>query len=212
MTTTRIVVKEYNSDKKLEVTYTIDQQISGSDRINVKKVFFPEGYNDNDTFLDETEVMNELTLKDVVIGLTNKIHIFSLAPADKKLFEDLHELPMCIEFRVEPGVNLSKVPIINTTKEECPICYENLFTTERGGPVVGLGFQGCGHKFHKDCLKSSLQKTSNKCPMCRRPITGFLPIAIEEESGGGSRRRRRRKQRTNKNKGKKSRKSKKRRK
>ena len=77
--------------------------------------------------VNETEFMEELTLKGVVNGLTNKIHIFSLAPDDKKLFENLKELPMCIDFKVEPGVNLSKIPKINDEeykKEACPICHE----------------------------------------------------------------------------------------
>jgi hypothetical protein len=157
--------------------------------------------------------MDELTLKGVVIGLTNKIHILSLTPADKELFEKLDELPMCIEYRVEPGVNLTKVPIINNKAyktDQCPICLENLFTIERGGPVVGIGLEGCGHKFHRDCLSSSLLK-NNKCPMCRRPISGYIPLAIDRAEGesGGRRKRRKMKKTKKSNKRGKIRKSKK---
>ena len=176
--TTHIVVQEYNGPE-LEVTYTINQQITGSTDILVNKVF-NGGFRDSSK-LDDKEFMDELTLDGVVIGLTNKIHIFSLAPADEALFENLDELPMCIEFTVEPEVNLSKIPRINNQEYKtdiCVICNENLFTSEHGGPVVGLGPEGCGHKFHDDCLRRAL-KTNNACPMCRRPITGTLPIAID---------------------------------
>ena len=194
--TTRIEVKEYNG-RKLEVTYTINQQISGSKMITVNRSF-GERYNDDQSFLNETEFMEELTLKGVVIGLTNKIHIFSLAPDDKKLFENLKELPMCIDFKVEPGVNLSKIPKINNEdykKEECPICQENLFTTEHGGPVVGIGFEGCGHKFHKECLTVWTEKNKkSSCPLCRRTIIDFIRIPIDRaKSESGGRRRNNRK-------------------
>jgi hypothetical protein len=188
--TTRIEVKEYNG-KKLEVTYTINEQISGSEKITVNRSFGGR-YNDDQSFLNENDFMEELTLKGVVIGLSNKIHIFSLAPDDRKLFEKLEELPMCIDFKVEPGVNLSTIPKINDQEyknELCPICHENLYTTKHGGPVVGIGFKGCGHKFHKNCLITSL-KYKNDCPLCRRKIIDFIPIQIdraEEESGGGKR-------------------------
>jgi hypothetical protein len=188
--TTRIEVKEYNG-RKLEVTYTINQQISGSKMITVNKNF-GERHNDDQDFYTEIEFMDELTLKGVVIGLTNKIHIFSLAPADKELFENLKELPMCIDFKVEPGVNLTNIPKINDAeykKEECPICHEQLYTTEHGGPVVGIGFKGCGHKFHRECLTTSL-KYKNNCPLCRRKITDFMSIQIDraEKESGGTRR------------------------
>jgi len=200
--TTRIVVQEYNGTE-LEVTYEINQQISGSNDIIVKKVF-NGGFRDTTT-MDGEEFMDELTLKGVVIGLTNKIHIFSLAPADKALFENLDELPMCIEFTVEPEVNLSKIPTINNQEyktDECAICRENLFTTENGGPVVGLGPEGCGHKFHRNCIRQAFHFQGNKkCPLCRRPITGLDPIAIEradekfegKTSGKGGRRKKSRK-------------------
>ena len=210
---TKIEIKEYNG-KKLEVTYTIDQQISGSEEILVKKLF-PSGFDGKKPFIDtvimnEKEVMDEyITLKGVVIGLTNKIHIISLTPADKALFESLDELPMCIEFTVDPGVNLSKIPRINNQEykaEMCPICHENLFTTEKGGVVVGLGPQGCGHKFHRDCLRMAFEH-SDKCPICRRTITGVHAVAVHRigdsdgKPNGGKRRKTR--------KGRKSRKSRK---
>ena len=80
------------------------------------KKIFPSGFNGKKPFIyttttDDEDFMDEyITLKGVVIGLTNKIHIFSLTPDDKALFENLDELPMCIEFTVDPGVNLSKIP------------------------------------------------------------------------------------------------------
>lgn len=187
---TKIEIKEYNG-KKLEVTYTIDQQISGSEEILVKKLF-PSGFDGKKPFIDtvimnEKEVMDEyITLKGVVIGLTNKIHIISLTPADKALFESLDELPMCIEFTVDPGVNLSKIPRINNQEykaEMCPICHENLFTSEKGGVVVGLGPQGCGHKFHRDCLRMAFEH-SDKCPICRRTITGVHAVAVDRDVEG----------------------------
>ena len=93
--TTKIEIQEYNG-KKLEVIYTIDQQIYGSQEITVKKIF-PSGFNGNKpiiytTTTDDEDFMDEyITLKGVVIGLTNKIHIFSLTPDDKALFENLDE-------------------------------------------------------------------------------------------------------------------------
>ena len=203
--TTRIVIQEFNG-KELELTYTIAEQIVDSEDITVHKVF--TGGLRRTTYMNGEEYMDELTLRGVVIGLTNKIHIFSLAPADKTLFESLEELPMCIEFKVEPGVNLSIIPKINNQEyktDVCPICIENLFTIERGGPVVGIGFEGCGHKFHRDCLLNSL-RINDKCPICRRPILDLLPIEVghaDSDSGGGRKKTRKRKKRkkTRKTKG-----------
>ena len=209
--TTKIEIEEYNGGK-LEVIYTIDQQISGSEEILVKKLF-PSGFDGKKPFIDtdimnETEVMDELSLKGVVIGLTNKIHIISLTPADKALFENLDELPMCTEF-TDINEVLSKIPRINNQEYKtdiCPICREKLFTSEHGDLVVGLGPQGCGHKFHRDCLHMALQRKDN-CPVCRRRITGMEPISVDRigdsngKPNGGKRRKTR--------KGRKSRKSRK---
>ena len=183
MTTTRIEVQEY-MDTKLEVTYTIDQEISGSTVI-VNRNF---GGHKDTSYLSDTELMDELTLKGVVINITNKIHIFSIAPADEPLFKETFErkhkeLPMCIEFIIEPGVNL-KIPTIHNSdyKEDlCPICLSPLYTLdplEQGGPVVGIAFKvSCGHKFHKNCLEKSL-KNDKRCPICRNTIISYLSLKI----------------------------------
>lgn len=186
--TTRIVVQEYLG-KELELTYTIAQQIFHSGTVNVHKAY--PGYPGLDTNLDLhwEKYMDELTLKGVTIGLKNKIHIFSLTPEDKMLFENLRELPKCIEFKVEPGVNLSIIPRIHNQEyktDKCPICWKILFTTEEGGLVMGLSEGGCGHKFHRDCLLKSL-RINNSCPICRKKIMDILPIPVdsaESESGG----------------------------
>jgi hypothetical protein len=179
--TTKIEVKEYNG-KTLEVTYTINQQISGSQEIIVNQNY--SGGPQHNTTMDEEDFMDDIiTQKGFVIGLTNKIHIFSLTPADKVLFENLDELPTCIKFTVDPGVNLSKILKINNQEYKTdvfPICHEKLFTSEHGDLVVGLGPQGCGHKFHRDCLHMALQHSDN-CPVCRRRITGMEPISIDRD-------------------------------
>ena len=222
--TTHILVQEYNG-KVLELTYTINQQISGSNEIIVKEVHAGgfELQMEEETLYEkytEKEYMDRLTLKGMVIGLTNKIHIISLAPADNELFENLEELPYCIEFKVDSGLNLSKIPKINNQEyktDVCPICLSLLFTYDNGGPVVALGPKGCGHKFHDNCLYKALKTTKQHCPLCRKLILGTLPIAIEraeraEQVGGrrikskkGKKSRKRNKTRKSK-KGKKSRK------
>jgi len=205
--TTKIEVQEYNGTK-LEVTYTIDQKITGS-RVIVKRNF-GKGQTDESYFSD-SELMDELTLKGVVLNLTNKIHIFSIAPADEPLFKETFEkkhkeLPMCIEFTIEPGVNL-KIPAINNQdyqEDLCPICLDPLYTLEsleKGGPVVGIAFRGCGHKYHRDCLEMYFKTLKGKktCPTCKNSMVYYFSLKINDVDDGktkkGGRTKRRKKTR-----------------
>ena len=43
---------------------------------------------------------------------------------------------------------------------ECPICYEQL-------EMVNLTISRCGHSFHSSCVFSSLELSSDSCPLCR---------------------------------------------
>jgi hypothetical protein len=52
-------------------------------------------------------------------------------------------------------------------EEECPICYENLFTGTIKTTI-------CNHNLCKNCFKNIIEKTPNyrkpKCPMCRTEL------------------------------------------
>ena len=50
---------------------------------------------------------------------------------------------------------------LQSQAEECCICLLSL----RQGPLMSLN--GCGHSFHKDCIKQWMTKKSD-CPMCRK--------------------------------------------
>lgn len=71
-----------------------------------------------------------------------------------------------------------------TKKDDCPVCLEkldnNTVTTE------------CGHKFHEECIINVMRKSSNKCPICRKPIDRSNPY-IQTPVIGGKRLKRKRK-------------------
>jgi hypothetical protein len=49
-------------------------------------------------------------------------------------------------------------------EDECPICTESLVEEDET-----LSLDGCGHKFHAECIKPWLQKQSS-CPTCRHSV------------------------------------------
>ena len=57
--------------------------------------------------------------------------------------------------------------IEQSTKCDCPICGQYLFTSAKS--VV---FMRCGHAIHEECFKA-LCKSSYKCPMCSKSVTNM---------------------------------------
>jgi hypothetical protein len=189
MTRTHIEIEENNS--YISTKYVInDQQLVGNKHINITQF---DGSNTYDTNYDFDSFKYLLTLKSDISGFTNKIHIISLSRADKKFFESIKELPHCTELIVDESVGLSKLPRISDEQfkvDDCPICLNPLYT--RGEHVVvGLGPQGCGHRFHEECLNRHFLARDHNCPLCRRPITGVeyvtrayqepLPLSLQND-------------------------------
>ena len=170
MTRTKIEIEEFD-DYQSYTKYLIDEeQLVGNENINIMQVAKNTTYN---TVYDFDGFEDFLTLKSDVLGYRNKIHIISLSPADKEFFESI-ELPRCMELTVDESVGLSKLPTINDEQykiDDCPICLNPLYThSER--VVIGLSPEGCGHRFHQNCLNRHFATSNNRCPLCRRPIEG----------------------------------------
>jgi len=180
MTRTKIEIEEFDDDRSYTKYLIDEEQLVGNENINIMQVVQNTTYN---TVYDFDGFEEFLTLKSDVLGYRNKIHIVSLSPADKEFFESI-ELPRCIELTVDESVGLSKLPTINDEQyktDDCPICLNPLYT--RGETVViGLGREGCGHRFHKECLDRHFTTSDNRCPICRRPITGveYVTRAYQE--------------------------------
>ena len=65
------------------------------------------------------------------------------------------------------GVEASHRCIERSTKCDCPICGEYLFTS-----ALTVVFMKCGHSIHEECFKE-LCKASYKCPMCSKSIANM---------------------------------------
>lgn len=49
--------------------------------------------------------------------------------------------------------------------DNCSVCLEKL-VNKRNNPVVKIS--KCGHKFHYNCIKDTLQHCGERCPLCRQ--------------------------------------------
>eukprot|EP01017_Pseudomicrothorax_dubius_P011349 TRINITY_DN14226_c0_g2_i1.p1 TRINITY_DN14226_c0_g2~~TRINITY_DN14226_c0_g2_i1.p1 ORF type:complete len:124 (-),score=12.29 TRINITY_DN14226_c0_g2_i1:33-404(-) len=62
----------------------------------------------------------------------------------------------------------------DTDHVECLICKEEFRDKDRYYQL------DCNHKFHLNCLKEWIAKTS-KCPLCRTPVLSVANVRIEPE-------------------------------
>ncbi len=54
--------------------------------------------------------------------------------------------------------------IENNTKQNCPICHSDLFTSR-----IPVTFMKCGHSIHTTCFKDYTARNYN-CPICQRSV------------------------------------------
>lgn len=53
----------------------------------------------------------------------------------------------------------------NIMKNNCPICFEDLFNS-----IMDVSMLKCGHPIHSKCLSSCLNHFKYNCPVCRKSI------------------------------------------
>lgn len=58
----------------------------------------------------------------------------------------------------------------------CPICQETI--SEGRSMLRGLIDLKCNHRFHKKCIKQSLEHGINTCPTCRHPIDDDIRVSL----------------------------------
>jgi hypothetical protein len=195
MPKTLIEIQEYLGDT-LEVTYSIKDSFSDSTEDITLHKLFPDGTREEEKWPKDDLIADYITLKTNVMGHTNKILITSLSAADKAFFEDTKlKLPKCTEFISK--VPLQHTPAINDAREEereCPICKNDLFgknphgNDENVDVVMLTSEQGCGHKFHKECIDEWLKK-NKKCPLCRNVVNSEIYVEKPLTFGGRKNRR-----------------------
>ena len=209
MSNTSIEIEEYKGNE-LETTYYIKDTFSDkpdTDEITLFKIDSRDKTEETVIISKSDLIKDYITLQSNMIGNVNKIHIKSLSEADKDFFEQKKlNLPKCIEFISD--VPLGHTPSINDTREEeteCPICKNELFGKDdaagdnRDIDVVMLtSEQGCGHKFHKECIDQAL-KIKRECPICRSNVNGEIYIKKPLNFMGGKKSRKTR-QKTQKKK------------
>lgn len=184
MSNTKIIIDVFNIKGQHTIEYIINDTISNNDDIDVDEIF----YNENDGSLYHKSKMNGADEEAIVdqffsntpnvVGESTKISIESLSDADlaffNKLFMNNLEIPDCVEFKVSPGVNLTKLPKINKNAEKdvCPICLDDLYDQ----PVSYISgnkpnVKYCNHKFHTKCINEYCSINDNcVCPICRQTI------------------------------------------
>ena len=95
----------------------------------------------------------------------------------------------------------------------CPICMEELSenivaceTTQERATGTESDKVECGHKYHRDCINTSFEKSGKReCPVCKG-IVKRLRRARPEPTSGGSRRQRKHRRTQRKNRRRSSRK------
>ena len=69
--------------------------------------------------------------------------------------------------------------IPGVTKQNCPVCLDDLF-----GSVLALAVLGCGHVLHRSCMKSMLAHGSTTCPWCKKSMAQIDWSGVDLEVGG----------------------------
>ncbi|CAF5162699.1 unnamed protein product [Rotaria magnacalcarata] len=73
----------------------------------------------------------------------------------------------------------SHFPSKNETSDICSICLSSLI------PGTSLLILSCNHKFHFQCLTSSVQAQHQLCPLCRASIDAPIIQLLSTAHSGG---------------------------
>ena len=102
-----------------------------------------------ESFIMDIEVLNSITIR--------------INFDDPNIVNDV--LPIQNPIRLIP-IELNELQILISSKESCPICFDEYNMNNKNCEVFK---NVCSHCFHVECLKKWLE-VQNTCPMCRAEI------------------------------------------